>query len=40
MHRNRPRALHGDAAVDGDAGATLHGDMNLLGRGEVNLLGG
>ncbi len=40
MHRNRPRALHGNPAVDGDAGPTLYGEMNLLGRRKVDVLGG
>ena len=40
MHRNRPRALHGDPTVDSNAGATGYREVNLLGGGEVDVLGG
>lgn len=39
MHRNRPRALYGDPAVDSNAGAAGDGEVNLLGRCEVDVLG-
>lgn len=39
MHRNHPRALHGDPAVDGDARPTFDGEVNLLRRREINVLG-
>lgn len=40
MHGNRPRALHGDAAVDGNARPALDGKVDLLRRREVNMLVG
>lgn len=39
MHRNRPRALYGDPAVDSNTGATGYREVNFLGGGEVDVLG-
>lgn len=39
MHRNRPRALHGNPTVDSNAGATCYREVNLLGGGEVDVQG-
>ena len=40
MHLDRPRALHGDPAIDGDARPALDGEVYLLRRREVDVLGG
>lgn len=40
MHRNRPWAFDGDPAVNGDARPALNGEVYLLRRREVDVLGG
>lgn len=40
MHGNRSRALHGNPAIDGDAGTAGYREVNLLGGGKVDVLGG
>lgn len=40
MHRNRSRALHGDAAIDGDARPAGDGEVDFLRRSKVDVLRG
>ncbi len=40
MHGNRPRALHSDASIDGDARPARDSEVDFFGRCEVDVLGG